>query len=994
MSHYSYSPDGTFIIQNYNKTVPFASFLPGISGRNGIPLWSFYVNRGQGIASFGVGGKHNPILEFYPADQSFQNVSILGFRTFIKTEKGIYEPFSQASEHHHEMHISYETLELSEKNGELGIEIKVSYVTAVEKDFPALIRKVEIVNTSEKTQRVEFIDGLPRISPFGVDEFSLKNMSFTSQAWMEVNNIEQQVPFYKIKASMSDEQSVKAINSGNFYLCIDQDGHLLPIVDPQLVFGSDLSFQEPTEFISSSIAEIVERKQVTFNRTPSALFGKSVEIEPDHSYTLHALVGQVHNIDYLNRNVRLITPFELDSQFSQNTAIIAELRTGISLKTGSKEFDNYIRNSYLDNILRGGRPWVFSDGELKQIYYLYNRKHGDLERDYNQFYLAPEYWSQGNGNYRDINQNRRVDVLINPEIEEFNILTFMNLIQTDGYNPLVLTGSKFQYLGQVSDLNPHFGDHSESVFNIISKEFTPGTLLEYIRDYDITVATKTDIVLSEIILASKQYPQSTHGEGYWVDHFGYNIDLIHSFLQMYPERFHDLFFGQLEYTFHDSEVLVKPLYERISVVDNQAVILHSVVHDEDKLNTIQSRNFPQDQVRLEGEIYQTNLFEKLLSLTLIKFCTLDPESLGIEMEAGKPGWYDALNGLPGMMGSSATDTMVLKQYVDLMTNILPEAAPAITLAKELIALVNEISIILNSEKTSIWSDCILVREKYRNDTTYGFSGTGQVESRSLQTLMTQIQGRLNQSIDRMTELTNGGLPTYFFYKLENISDFIVDGDLKVSQEDYANFKFTRNNLPLFLEGFVKGLRHGGNSANYYKYVIDSELFDTKLRMFRVNASLSNQSPTIGRTRSFVPGWLENASIWIHMEYKFLLELLRCSLYEEFYSHLRDAFIPFLDPQVYGRSILENSSFIVSSVYPDERRHGKGYYARLTGATVEVLSIYMLMFLGPEPYLFEDGELILNLKPAIPSWLFDTNDKIEFLLHGKTTVIYHNPKREN
>jgi len=43
---------------------------------------------------------------------------------------------------------------------------------------------------------------------------------------------------------------------------------------------------------------------------------------------------------------------------------------------------------------------------------VYSRKHGDLERDYNFFMLSPTFLSQGNGNYRDVNQNRRNDVLV------------------------------------------------------------------------------------------------------------------------------------------------------------------------------------------------------------------------------------------------------------------------------------------------------------------------------------------------------------------------------------------------------------------------------------------------------------------------------------------------------------------------------------------------------------------------------------------------------
>ena len=35
---------------------------------------------------------------------------------------------------------------------------------------------------------------------------------------------------------------------------------------------------------------------------------------------------------------------------------------------------------------------------------------------------------------------------------------------------------------------------------------------------------------------------------------------------------------------------------------------------------------------------------------MLKFSTLDPFGMGVEMEGGKPGWNDAMNGLPGTTG--------------------------------------------------------------------------------------------------------------------------------------------------------------------------------------------------------------------------------------------------------------------------------------------------------------------------------------------------------
>ena len=73
---------------------------------------------------------------------------------------------------------------------------------------------------------------------------------------------------------------------------------------------------------------------------------------------------------------------------------------------------------------------------INKIFYVYSRKHGDLERDYNYFSMLPEFYSQGNGNFRDVNQNRRCDTFFAPFVGRKNIQEFYSLIQLDGYNPL------------------------------------------------------------------------------------------------------------------------------------------------------------------------------------------------------------------------------------------------------------------------------------------------------------------------------------------------------------------------------------------------------------------------------------------------------------------------------------------------------------------------------------------------------------------------------
>jgi hypothetical protein len=231
-------------------------------------------------------------------------------------------------------------------------------------------------------------------------------------------------------------------------------------------------------------------------------------------------------------------------------------------------------------------------------------------------------------------------------------------------------------------------------------------------------------------------------------------------------------------------------------------------------------------------------------------------------------------------------------------------------------------------------------------------------------------------------------------------------------------KFKKHILPLFLEGYVHALRvekSQTRAQKLYTQVQKSDLFDKELKMYKVNTDLSGESEEIGRTRIFPAGWLENESIWLHMEYKYILELLRCELYEEFYQSIHSALIPFLKPEQYGRSILENSSFLVSSAHEDKDLHGRGFIARLSGCTAEFMHIWLLMNVGKDPFAVNaEGELTFTLKPALAGALFTKKEStLEYLgaenkrravklpkncyafnLFGTTLVVYHNPRRRN
>ena len=206
--------------------------------------------------------------------------------------------------------------------------------------------------------------------------------------------------------------------------------------------------------------------------------------------------------------------------------LVDGLTNAIATHTGMPFFDAYCRQTYLDNVLRGGLPLLLGDPKKPHVYHIYSRKHGDPERDYNDFYLAPEPFSQGNGAYRDVNQNRRSDLMFQPKVGAFNIRTFMSLIQADGYNPLVVQGTQFILSAEAQKRVLGVIPNSQNLAMLLAQPFTPGelwlALAEEQRDY-------FDAILAE----SEQSLVADHGEGFWVDHWTYNLDLIENYLRFF-----------------------------------------------------------------------------------------------------------------------------------------------------------------------------------------------------------------------------------------------------------------------------------------------------------------------------------------------------------------------------------------------------------------------------------------------------------------------------
>lgn len=1012
---YFFDEMGRFVIESYNDSKPFSSFLPGIAGLKGIPLWVFYVNRGQCITAFGISNKDKPILEFHPAFRAYQLTNNFGFRSFIKVNGNFYEPFTFRTSKNsvQRMYIGKNELELSENNNNVGLETSVVYFTLPNERLAALVRIVTVKNVSFGDLEIELLDGMSTLLPTGINDYLIKHMGNTIRAWMDVYNLDSKIPLFRLRASTEDVARVEEIKDANFYVSTifkaDVSETLVPIVDPDNVFGLETSYSFPNVFVEDGLAGVLKRKQHTTNKIACAFTPSKGTLKPRESVEILTVVGYVPDEKIIESyKDKLTNRAYLLSKLEETRSIVDDIAKDVEVHTASQLFDEYSKQNYIDNILRGGYPIVFSEG--KKVYHVYSRKHGDLERDYNYFNLLAEYYSSGNGNYRDINQNRRNDVFFNPKVGSYNIKFFVNLIQTDGYNPLVINGVRYKIshekLGFIDDVLNAEDVEKMKVF-LTQGYFTPGKIAMFIERENIKLNIEEEEFIRKLIELSEEEVDAVHGEGFWTDHWTYNLDLIESFLQVFPDHEEQLLFEEYDYTYYDNVEVVLPREKRYVLSNGKVRLYYSLVEDSEKKSLISSRKEYRNVMRTKkgaGEIYRTNLIAKLFNIALIKFATLDPDGIGIEMEAGKPGWYDALNGLPGLFGSSVAESFELARLIKFLIEKMKfYQDKEIKLPVEVHKLLKELHEAVDNYYSAgenehrdfkFWNQISDIRERYRENTKFGFEGT-EVSCRpeEIVEILGKFLLKLEDKLSKTIEKNGGIMPTYYYY--EPI-DYEVIGDVPNKDEKYVRIKkFMRKSLPLFLEGIVRGFKIYKDKnflRNVYFKVKTSALYDSKLKMYKVNTSLENASIEIGRAKAFTPGWLENESIWLHMEYKYMLEVLKAGLYDEFYSDFRNVFVPFLDPKVYGRSPLENSSFIASSANPDETLHGSGFVARLSGATAEFLSIWWLMLVGESPFKFKNGKLTLEFKPALAGWLFNEEGKISFKFLGKCTVTYHNPQK--
>ncbi len=1037
-AHYSIGEDGTFTIENFNHATPYANFLPGYAGKWGKPIWAYYVNRGQCMATFGVRDKDHSILEFDSANLHYRRIFQEGFRTFIKCKgiESIYEPFSlQGTEKRNTTLIQKaSSLAIEEINEDAQLAIRVVYFTVPNEDFGALVRRVTIKNFSDKKRSYEILDGLPKVVPYGRIHFLLKHMPFITDGYLEINNLKENTPYFTLANVPTDEAETKFVEFGNY--CIGFSNYqgtksfTKKIVDPKLIFDEYLDFARPYRFEDDSRFSLEDHQDVVC-QTPCAFNYVSQQIEAGAEVSIESVWGAAKGVAELKSiQKRVMKPGYLDKKEKENERLVNGLMDGFYIHSGDPLLNAYVRQSFLDNTLRGGYPVIIDSKKGKVPFYAFSRLHGDLERDYNNFVLEPTFYSCGNGRFRDVNQNRRNDSWLNLAVGESNIKYFFNLIQLDGFNPLVCGNQAFRvnpkskltnYISQ--NFNPEVHD---KLMEFLSKDFTPGEYANFLKGLAFTSHASLDELVNGATALAEVIDIAEHDTGYWSDHWMYNFDLLFRYLDLYPEECEALLIEDSSYTYFDTEHFVKKRADKyVEYMDGGIRHLISVGINNKKASMIAFR--PQDAhlVRKNngvGRVYRVTLLSKILTLLTVKMATHSSSGLGIDMEGGRPGWCDSVNGLPSLFGAELPAQYklhsVLSRLIDSLQTI--DQKEVISVHTELFTFLEQVvkasqEFFEHNDSLVFWKVCNNEKEKYREATLFGVSGKEMnVPLSDIAGYFAQFKSHLEKVFKDGFDKKNG-LPVTFM--THNPTSYKKTGAKNpkglpcVEVSDFKSHKFAP-----FLEGSVFRMEYEkeiNKKQALYKKVKNSSLYDKTLGLYKIAVDLETEPKEQGRTGGWPKGWFENESVFMHVQYKYLLQLLQGGLYDEFFENLRKCFPIYQDPAIYGRSPFENVSFIAPTTHLRPSYHGRGMQARLTGTNSEVLHMMLIMSFGHRPFALEDGTLTLSLKPILDEQLFTvkrTNRTVTFfdgtsevltspansytaLFLGKTVVTYHNPSRK-
>ncbi len=827
-------------IENVDAMRPF--FMSIVSPYN---HWLFISSNGS--LSSGRKDSNNALFPYYTDDKITELQEITGnktiFKIFNKNEISIWEPFSLRNYGLYDIERNlYKNLKgnkviFEEINKSIGLTYKYQWSTCDEFGF---VKKSSINNHSGDIIKIELVDGIQNILPWGVDE-ALQNSTSNLVDAYKRNELEEssKIGIYALSAIIVDKAEPSEALKANISWSNGFDDCKILISSLQLdnfrknieLFQeNDVKAEKGAYFINSQISlnenetkewyivsdvnksssEVLELKKIiSEEKNIIAKINQCIEKASDD---LLKLVGASDGLQTSQRRLRNIRHF--------SNTLFNIMRGGIfdnHYDIEKLDFSDYIKRSNKKVFskkkdLINNLPEIFDIKKLRflcendddknfiRLCYEYlplkfSRRHGDPSRPWNKFSINTRNEINDSkildyqGNWRDIFQNWEALAYSYPEFIEGMICKFLNSTTFDGYNPYRVTKYGFDWETIEAD-NPwsyigYWGDH-QIIYLLKFLEFIenyyPGKIKKYL-DHDF------------FVYANVPYKIKSHDE-----------------ILKDPKN-------TIDFDFENEEKILR-----------------------------RRERFGIDGALLRDENYfiiKVNFIEKILATSLAKISNFIPEA-GIWMNTQRPEWNDANNALVGN-GVSMVTLYYLRRFLGYFKDIIEKySLSEYDLSSELKDYFDQIySSLINNENLLVGNindhDRKLIMDQlgvaassYRN-TIYknGFSGDKSLISKKeiLEFINITIKF-LNHSIK--SNKRSDGL--YHAYNLITIHDSAVE----ISY------------LPEMLEGQVAILSSGALSTNENLEVLNN-LRNSKL--FR-----PDQYSYLLYPNKNLPGFLEKNNI--------------------------------------------------------------------------------------------------------------------------------------
>lgn len=652
-------------ISHYNKMTPF--FMSIVSSSD---HWLFISSNG-GLTA----GRRNPDNALFPYanddvihDSNEKTGSKSIFKIGIGNDIFLWEPFSNNYQNIYNIerniykNIPGNKILFEETNNDLGISFSYYWLNSEKYGF---VKKSKITNNSSSEVKVEYLDGIQNILPYGIyqqfqTEFSTltdgyKKNELISDLGIGVFSLssipsDKAEPSESLKATTVWSTGVKAdkyllssrqINDYRSCNTIETETNIKAARGAYFIIGElTLGSEKSEEWIivadinqdSSALSSLISRIETDKN-----IFKSVMEDVEDGTEKLIKIVSESDGLQLTNNrlgtsrhfanvlfNVMRGGIFDDSYLIDRDDFILFLNSTNKNVFKKHKEFlellDEKIAHSNLIARIKELKDNEFIKLSHEYLPLTFSRRHGDPSRPWNRFSIdikdsKNEKVLNYQGNWRDIFQNWEALALSFPGYIESMITKFLNASTADGYNPYRVTRDGFDW-----------------------------------------EAPEPDMAWSNI--------------GYWGDHqIIYLLKLLELSSKHNPSKLQNMISDDI-FTYANVPYRIKGYSELLS--DSQNTIdFDFALHKKINLRENEIGSDAKFITNNDDKLFQVNLVEKLLVTLLSKLSNFIPDA-GIWMNTQRPEWNDANNALVGN-GVSMVTLYYIRRFVayliDLFSNL-------------------------------------------------------------------------------------------------------------------------------------------------------------------------------------------------------------------------------------------------------------------------------------------------------------------------------------